>query len=66
MVQIGGNPIIWHIMKIYAADGISDFIVCCGYKGHMIKDYFANYFTFTLRLPFDPRRKPGGRARATE
>lgn len=43
MVEIGGEPILWHIMKIYAAHGISDFIVCLGYKGQMIKDYFANY-----------------------
>jgi len=44
MVEIGGRPILWHIMKIYTAYGIEDFIVCCGYKGHMIKEYFASYF----------------------
>ncbi|WP_310395304.1 glucose-1-phosphate cytidylyltransferase [Hymenobacter sp.] len=44
MVEIGGKPILWHIMKIYAHHGITDFVVCCGYKGHMIKQYFADYF----------------------
>ena len=44
MIEIGGKPILWHIMKIYSAHGINDFIVCCGYKGYMIKEYFANYF----------------------
>ncbi len=43
MVEVGGKPILWHIMKIYSAHGINDFIICCGYKGHMIKEYFANY-----------------------
>jgi glucose-1-phosphate cytidylyltransferase len=43
MIEIGGKPILWHIMKIYSAHGINDFIVCCGYKGHMIKEYFVNY-----------------------
>lgn len=55
MVEIGTKPILWHIMKIYAAHGINDFIICCGYKGYIIKEYFANYFlhnsdvTFCLR-----------------
>lgn len=44
MVEIGGRPILWHIMKIYSAHGLNDFIICCGYKGYMIKEYFANYF----------------------
>lgn len=44
MVGVGGRPILWHIMKIYAAHGVTDFIVCCGYKGYLIKEYFANYF----------------------
>jgi glucose-1-phosphate cytidylyltransferase len=44
MVEIGGNPILWHIMKIYSAYGVNDFIVCCGYKSYVIKEYFANYF----------------------
>ncbi|MGB7298066.1 MAG: glucose-1-phosphate cytidylyltransferase [Burkholderiaceae bacterium] len=43
MVEIGGKPILWHIMKIYSSHGINDFVICCGYKGHMIKEYFANY-----------------------
>ena len=43
MVEIGGRPILWHIMKIYAAHGINDFIICLGYKGYMIKEYFSNY-----------------------
>jgi glucose-1-phosphate cytidylyltransferase len=53
MVEIGGRPILWHIMKIYAAHGISDFIVCCGYKGYMIKEYFANYFINEADCRFD-------------
>jgi glucose-1-phosphate cytidylyltransferase len=44
MVEIGGKPILWHIMKMYSAHGINDFIICCGYKGYVIKEYFANYF----------------------
>lgn len=44
MIEIGGMPIIWHIMKIYSSHGINDFVICCGYKGNMIKEYFANYF----------------------
>ncbi|HLM66652.1 MAG TPA: sugar phosphate nucleotidyltransferase, partial [Longimicrobium sp.] len=44
MVEIGGMPILWHIMKIYSAHGIRDFIICCGYKGYLIKEYFANYY----------------------
>lgn len=47
MVEVGGKPILWHIMKGYAAHGITDFIVCCGYKGYLIKEYFANYFLHT-------------------
>ena len=43
MIEIGGNPIIWHIMKIYSHYGIKNFIICCGYKGYKIKEYFANY-----------------------
>ena len=46
MVEIGGMPILWHIMKIYGFHGISDFIICCGYKGDVIKEYFANYFLY--------------------
>ena len=44
MVEIGGKPILWHIMKIYSHYGINDFVICCGYKGYLIKEYFANYF----------------------
>lgn len=56
MVEIGGKPILWHIMKIYSAHGISDFIVCCGYKGYMIKEYFANYFLHMSDVTFDMER----------
>lgn len=45
LVEVGGRPILWHIMKIYAAAGFTDFVICCGYKGHLIKSYFVNYFT---------------------
>ena len=55
MVEIGGRPILWHIMKIYSAHGINDFIVCCGYKGFSIKEYFANYFLHTCDMTFDLR-----------
>jgi glucose-1-phosphate cytidylyltransferase len=53
MVEIGGMPIIWHIMKIYSGHGINDFIVCLGYKGYMIKEYFANYFLHTADVTMD-------------
>ena len=53
MIEIGGKPILWHIMKIYAAYGINDFIVCLGYKGYVIKEYFANYFLHTSDVTFD-------------
>lgn len=56
MIEIGGKPIIWHIMKIYSAHGIHDFIVCCGYKGYVIKEYFANYFLHTSDVTFDMER----------
>ena len=55
MVEIGGKPILWHIMKIYAAHGINDFIICCGYKGYIIKEYFANYFLHMSDVTFDMR-----------
>lgn len=45
LVEIGGRPILWHVMKVYAAAGFSDFVICCGYKGHLVKSYFVNYFT---------------------
>ena len=53
MVEIGGKPILWHIMKIYSYYGINDFIICCGYKGYMIKEYFANYFLHQSDITFD-------------
>jgi glucose-1-phosphate cytidylyltransferase len=53
MVEIGGKPILWHIMKIYSAYGVNDFIICCGYKGYMIKEYFANYFLHRSDVTFD-------------
>ena len=53
MIKIGGKPILWHIMKIYSHYGINDFIVCCGYKGYVIKEYFANYFLHTSDVTFD-------------
>jgi glucose-1-phosphate cytidylyltransferase len=53
MVEIGGKPILWHIMKHYSAHGVNDFIVCCGYKGYLIKEYFANYFLHMSDVTFD-------------
>jgi glucose-1-phosphate cytidylyltransferase len=55
MVEIGGKPILWHILKIYSAYGINDFIICCGYKAGMIKEYFANYFLHNADITFDLR-----------
>jgi glucose-1-phosphate cytidylyltransferase len=56
MVEIGGKPILWHIMKIYSAHGIHEFIVCLGYKGYLIKEYFANYYLHTCDVSFDVAR----------
>jgi len=53
MIEIGGKPILWHIMKGYAAHGITDFVICCGYKGYVIKEYFANYFLHMSDVTFD-------------
>ena len=53
MIEIGGKPILWHIMKIYSAHGVKDFIICCGYKGYVIKEYFANYFLHMSDVTFD-------------
>lgn len=53
MIEIGGKPILWHIMKIYSSHGINEFIVCCGYKGYIIKEYFANYFLHMSDVTFD-------------
>jgi len=55
MIEIGGMPILWHIMKIYSHHGINDFVICCGYKGYIIKEYFANYFLHTSDVTFDMR-----------
>ena len=53
MVEVGGHPILWHIMKSYFAHGVDDFIICCGYRGYMIKEYFANYFLHMSDVTFD-------------
>ncbi len=53
MVEIGGKPILWHIMKMYSAHGINDFVICCGYKGYVIKEYFANYFLHMSDITFN-------------
>jgi glucose-1-phosphate cytidylyltransferase len=53
MIEIGGKPILWHILKIYATAGISDFVICLGYKGYVVKEYFANYFLHTSDVTFD-------------
>ena len=53
MIEIGGKPILWHIMKLYSSFGISEFIICCGYKGYVIKEYFANYFMHNSDVTFD-------------
>lgn len=55
MIEVGGKPILWHIMKIYSAYGVNDFVICCGYKGYVIKEYFANYFLHTSDVTFDMR-----------
>lgn len=53
MVEVGGKPILWHIMKSYSAHGINEFVICCGYKGYVIKEFFANYFLHTSDVTFD-------------
>ena len=53
MIEIGGKPILWHLMKIYSSHGINDFIICCGFKGYVIKEYFANYFLHMSDVTFD-------------
>ena len=53
MIEVGGMPILWHIMKIYSAHGVNDFVICCGYKGYLIKEYFANYFLHMSDVTFD-------------
>lgn len=56
MIEIGGKPIIWHIMKVYSTFGINDFVICCGYKSYVIKEYFANYFLYTSDVTIDIRK----------
>lgn len=56
MIEIGGMPMLWHILKIYSAHGINDFVICCGYKGYVIKEYFANYFLHTSDVTFDMQK----------
>lgn len=53
MVEIGGRPLLWHVMKIYSSHGINDFVICCGYKGYVIKEYFANYFLHMSDVTFE-------------
>lgn len=53
MIEVGGRPILWHIMKIYSAHGINDFVICCGYKGYVIKEYFSNYFLHMADVTFN-------------
>jgi len=53
LVEIGGRPLLWHIMKIYSAHGVNEFVICCGYKGYLIKEYFANYFLHMSDITFD-------------
>jgi len=53
MVEIGGKPILWHIMKVYSEHGVNDFVICCGYKGYLLKEYFANYFIHMSDVTFD-------------
>jgi glucose-1-phosphate cytidylyltransferase len=53
MIEIGGRPILWHIMKLYSSHGINDFVICCGYRGYVIKEYFANYFLHMSDVTFD-------------
>ena len=66
MIEIGGRPILWHIMKIYSAHGVNEFVICCGYKGYVIKEYFANYFLHMSDVTFDmAEQRDGGASSAT-
>lgn len=56
MIEIGGKPILWHIMKTYSYHGVHEFVICCGYKGYLIKEYFANYFLHMSDVTFDMKR----------
>src|SRR3972149_5175708 len=53
MIEIGGKPILWHIMKMYSAHGVNEFVICCGYRGYLVKEYFANYFLHMSDVTFD-------------
>jgi glucose-1-phosphate cytidylyltransferase len=53
MIEIGGKPILWHILKMYSAHGVNEFVICCGYKGYLVKEYFANYFLHMSDVTFD-------------
>ena len=53
MIEIGGRPLLWHLMKIYSFHGVKDFVICCGYKGYLVKEYFANYFLHMSDVTFD-------------
>ncbi len=53
MIEVGGKPLLWHIMKLYSAHAVHDFVICCGYKGYIIKEYFANYFLHMSDVTFD-------------
>ena len=53
MIEVGGRPILWHILKVYSSHGVNDFVICCGYKGYVIKEYFANYFLHMSDVTFD-------------
>ncbi|MBT9584584.1 glucose-1-phosphate cytidylyltransferase [bacterium] len=53
MIEVGGKPLLWHILKIYSSHGVNDFVICCGYKGYIVKEYFANYFLHTSDVTFD-------------
>ena len=64
MIEIGGKPILWHIMKMYSAHGVNDFVICCGYKGYVIKEYFANYFLHMSDVTFDMAQQQDGSASA--
>lgn len=55
MIEIGGRPILWHVLKMYSSHGVNDFVICCGYKGYLIKEYFANYFLHMSDVTFDMR-----------
>ena len=62
MIEIGGRPILWHIMKIYSAHGDNEFIICCGYRGYVIKEYFGNYFLHRSDVTFHLAENKHGRA----